>query len=409
MKAKKQILLVDDADFVLESLCRMLRSERHVWDLTSAESAKKAWDHLLEADFDAVVSDVNMPGTNGLELLQRIRQTKRTKDIPVVMLTGMSDRELRRRALDLGATDLLNKPVEPEDLLARLRSSLQLKASQDQLKAHNELLERRVEERTEELSRSRLEIIWRLGKAAEQRDEETGNHVIRVGCTSRVVAEVLGMDRSFVETLFLAAPLHDIGKIGVPDRILRKRGPLSPTEQAVMRQHCLIGASILGDDCMARTAFLEWRGTRSRSEVEGVRNPFLQMAASIALTHHEKWDGTGYPQGLAGTQIPLESRIVAICDVFDAMTSRRPYKKPYPEHETLHIIQDAVGSHFDPDVHAAFLSGLPQIRSIRKRFADDPMASPEAGQSQDQQGFFCGVGIDDSGWAASNTAPSPGS
>jgi len=409
VKAKKQILLVDDADFVLESLCRMLRSERHVWDLTSARSAKNAWDHLLEQDFDAVVSDVNMPGTSGLELLQRIRQTKRTKDIPVVMLTGMSDRGLRRQALDLGATDLLNKPVEPEDLLARLRSVLQLKASQDQLKAYNELLERRVEERTEELSRSRLEIIWRLGKAAEQRDEETGNHVIRVGCTSRVVAEVLGMDRPFVETIFLAAPLHDIGKIGIPDEILRKRGPLTPAEQAVMKRHCLIGASILGDDCMARIAFLEWRGTGSHAEVESVHNPFLQMAASIALTHHEKWDGSGYPQGLAGTQIPLESRIVAICDVFDAMTSERPYKRPYPEHETLHIIRDAVGSHFDPHVHAAFLSGLPQIRSIRKRFADDRMTLPKQWQPQAQQGLFCGAGMDDSGWAASPTAPSPAS
>jgi len=370
-KVKKQILFVDDADFVLDSMRRMLRSERDAWELTLVNSADKAWARLTDQDFDAVVSDVNMPGTSGLKLLERMQQTTRTKDVPVVMLTGLSDRELKRQALDLGATDLLTKPVEPEELLARLRSVLQLKSYQDDLKAYGDLLEQRIEERTEELFHSRLDIIWRLGKAAEQRDEQTGNHVIRVGCTSRAVAEALGMDRRFVETVFLAAPLHDIGKIGIPDRILRKRGPLGPAQQAVMRQHCAIGARILREDSNVRAAYLEWQGTSSRSELEGFDNPFLGIAASIALTHHEKWDGTGYPQGLAGEEIPLESRIVAICDVFDAMTSERPCKQPYPEDDTLEVIRNAVGRHFDPNVHTAFMEAMPEIRSIRQRFADD--------------------------------------
>jgi putative two-component system response regulator len=380
---KKQVLFVDDADFVLDSLGRMLWTQREHWEPTFVNTAEKAWARLLEQDFDAVVSDVKMPGTDGLQLLQRMRTTARTKDIPVVMLTGLSDRKLKRRALDCGATDLLSKPVEPEDLLARLRSVLQLKSCQDALRNHNELLERRIEERTEALAYSRLEIVWRLGKVAEQRDEKTGHHVIRVGCAAQVVAEALGMDRRFVETLFLAAPLHDIGKIGIPHAILRRRGPQSPAHRAVMRQHCLIGARILRQDRRVRTAFLQWRGRGPRPGEDGFRDPFLEMAASIALTHHEHWDGRGYPQGLAREKIPLESRIVTICDVYDCVTSRRPYRERYPEDKALNVIRSAAGRHFDPGVHAAFIKSLPQIRSIEERFADDEQVVPERGEKPD--------------------------
>lgn len=379
LQVSPRILFVDDEQAVLNGLRRMLRPYHDLWEMRFTDRPEAAWEQLLGAEFDVVVLDVRMPGMSGLELLGRMRQNGPTKDVPVVLLSGLSDHHLKRQALDLGATDVLNKPVAVLDLLARLRSTLRLKSYQDELKACNQRLEQTVQERTEALYHSRLDIIWRLGKAAEYRDEETGNHVIRVGCSSRIVAEALGMDRHFVETLFLAAPLHDIGKIGIPDRILRKEGPLSPGQWALMKQHCAIGARILREDCKIRAAFRQWRGTSSASETEGFGNPFLEMAADIALSHHEWWDGGGYPQGRAGEAIPLEARIVALCDAFDAMTSRRPYKEAYPEEDALKIIGEAVGTQFDPYVYAAFVEALPEVLSIRERFADvaDAPHAPE--------------------------------
>ena len=387
---KKQLLFVDDEQLVLDALRRAMHSQRLVWEGTYLSDPLAAWERLQEGGFDAVVADVKMPGLSGLELLDRIQATPQTSEIPVVILTGVSDRELKRRALDLGAADLLSKPIEAEDLLARLRNVLRLKSYQDELKASNRRLERAVQQRTEELFHSRLDIIWRLGKAAEHRDQETVNHVVRVGCISRAVAEVIGLDHHFVETLFLAAPLHDIGKIGIPDAILLKRGSLSPDEWAVMKQHCHIGARILGEDPHIRSAFLQWCGASAQAAGRPFENPFLEMAASIALTHHEKWDGSGYPQELAGEEIPLEARIVAIADVFDALTSWRPYKDARPEHEALEIIAAAEHSHFDPAVYAAFLHALPEIRAIRSQFADNrASASAEVRQTRDEKDLVC--------------------
>ncbi|MCX7427910.1 MAG: response regulator [Planctomycetia bacterium] len=367
---KKRILFVDDDQRVLDALRRTLHSQRDLWEVTCVACPKAAWEMVLETPFDAVVADVQMPGMSGLELLARIRATPRTRDVPVIVLTGLAARELKRQALNLGAADLLSKPVEPEDLVARLRNVLRLKDYEDALRTQNEVLEERVRARTRDLLHARLDIIWRLGKAAEHRDDATGNHVIRVGCTSRVIAEMLGKDPDFVETLFLAAPLHDIGKIGIPDAVLLKRGPLSPGEWEVMKRHCQIGARILREDGIAKTAFWEWRDPSAAPDDPDQKNPFLEMAASIAMAHHERWDASGYPRGLAGEEIPPEARIVAISDVFDAVCSRRPYKEAYDEDRALEIIRDGEGTHFDPDVLAAFLDSLPEIRSIRERFAD---------------------------------------
>jgi putative two-component system response regulator len=386
---KRQILFVDDEQPVLDALRRMLRSQRDVWKTTCVDQAETAWKLSLENHFDAVVSDIKMPGMSGLELLERVRQTEQTKDLPVIMLTGLSTRELKRQALDLGAADLLNKPVEPEDLVARLRGVLRLKAYQDELKAHNEHLEQRVCERTVDLFHARLDIIWRLGKAAEHRDDATGNHVIRVGCVSRAIAETLGVGRDFVETLFLAAPLHDIGKIGIPDSVLLKKGPLSPEEWRVMKQHCQIGARILRDDYRATSAFWEWRHEAYSVNAKRRANPVLDMGASIALMHHEKWDGTGYPHGVSRHDIPLAARIVALADAFDAMTSKRPYKDPYPEGRALEIIADRAGTQFDPDVHAAFRETLPEVQSIRERFADSARCLPDQEERADEADLVC--------------------
>ena len=376
---KKQILIVDDDRRVLDALRRTLHDRTDDWALTFECHPETAWEHLLAAPYDAVVTDVKMPGISGLDLLERIRQTDKTKDVPVVMLTGLDDRGLKERALDLGAVDLLNKPIEASQLAARLRNVLQRKAYEDDLRVKNELLTEKVRRQNVDLAQSRMSIVCRLGMAAEFRDEDTGNHVIRVGCYSRAVAAAMGLPRSFLEMLLLAAPLHDIGKIGIPDSVLLKPGPLDDEEWAIMQRHCEIGERILSEQSKAVVPLFDWYSVELQSMKDAWENhdPVLDMAASVALTHHEKWDGGGYPQGLSGEAIPLESRIVAIADVFDALISSRPYRPARPEDEALTIIEATVGSHFDPRVHAAFLRSLPEIRAIRTRFGDNVVVFPK--------------------------------
>jgi putative two-component system response regulator len=385
---KQHILFLDDETQVLESLRRMLRAQRGLWEMTFLNQAEAAWAHLADQAVDALVMDIKMPGANGLELLARMRQAERTKDLPVVMLTGLADHDLKCRALELGAADLLNKPVDPADLLARLRSVLRLKACQDELKAHNASLEQKVEERTLELAHSRLDIIWRLGKVAEQRDEYTGHHVVRVGFYSRRIAEALKKSHGFQEALFLAAPLHDIGKIAIPDRVLLKPAPLNDAESALMRQHCYAGAKILQEDALLREAFFHGRAVDSQSAVPAFKNPILEIAAAIALTHHERWDGNGYPEGLAGEAIPLEARIVAIADVYDSLTSTRPYRLAYPEERAVQVIREGAATHFDPQVHAAFLEALPELRITGQRFADVHLPPRHTREDWDEESSF---------------------
>ena len=367
---KHRILFIDDEPRVLETLRRLLWNQRAVWEMDFLDSSLAAWDELQEKQYDVVLSDVRMPGLSGLQLLERIKQTKSMHDILVIMLTGESDRSLKRKALDLEATDLLNKPLDSDELIARLRSALRLKSYQDELKCHNELLERTVQARSEQLYASRVDIIWRLGKAAEFRDEETGNHVVRVGCYSRTVAEKLGMDHAFVDNLFMGAPLHDIGKIGIPDSILLKPGKLNDDERRIMQRHCAIGAEILSNDIKDKWAFGQVDGLHIQQKLPEFENSILRTAASIALFHHEKWDGGGYPHGIRGQEIPLEARIVAIADVYDALRSNRPYKRPFNLEKTLAILGENAGNHFDPEVHAAFLASLGTIRTTEEKLRD---------------------------------------
>ena len=313
-----------------------------------------------------------MPGMSGLQLLERIKGRPSLRHLPVVIVTGDADKSLKRTALDLDAADLLNKPVDSEDLIARLRSVLRTKRYADELMQSNQLLEQRVQERTAELEASRIDIILRLGKAAEYRDEETGNHVIRVGIYSRIIANTMGMSSAFCDTIFLAAPLHDIGKIGVADSILRKPGKLSDDEWEAMRGHCQIGVSILSDSSRFMNLFTRQASSLVPSEVADLsNNPIIKMATEIAATHHEKWDGSGYPMGVAGEAIPIAGRIVAIADVYDAIRSERPYKKSFTVERSLDIIRDSSGSHFDPDVVDAFLRCYPEIQAIEDEFGDD--------------------------------------
>jgi putative two-component system response regulator len=372
-RVKKQILIVDDDQRVLDALQRALRRQAQEWDMTFIRKPEEAWESLLQIAYDAVVTDIRMPGMSGIELLERIRQTEKTRDVPVVILTGLNERDLKEKALLCGAVDLLNKPVDTGQLVARLKNLLKTKEYEDELRVANENLAKQVQQQNIDLAQTRLSVICRLGMAAEFRDEDTGNHVVRVGCFSRAIAATMGMPRPFVEMVLLAAPLHDIGKIGIPDSVLLKPGPLTDQEWAIMQRHCEIGESILRDQSKAMYSIFDWYAVESpamRSLWEN-RDPVLDTAATIALSHHEKWNGGGYPQGLSGEDIPLEARIVAVADVFDALTSRRPYRPARPEDEALTIMESTAGSHFDPRVFAAFTQCLPEIRNIRERLSVD--------------------------------------
>jgi len=367
---KNLILFVDDEPSFLDGLRRTLHPKRNEWDMMFALSVDEAMAKTSETMFDAIITDVDMPGKNGLALLKELRALESTRDIPVVILTGKADMHLKSLALDLGATDLLNKPVQREDLIARIKSVLRLKSYQDEIKAQNEILDRKVRERTQELEDSQFEIVMRLAKASEFRDEETGNHVIRVGCYSHLLAKELCMDPQSVEMILLAAPLHDIGKIGIPDLILLKPGKLTPEEMESMKNHCSIGYEMLVQDPKAMDPLFEWQNSQSTFKRKRTGNPIIKMASIIALGHHEKWDGSGYPLGLSGDAIPLEARIVALADVYDALGSNRPYKKAFSEEKALAIIREETGAHFDPTICSAFERLISDFRMIRAQFSD---------------------------------------
>ena len=365
-----RVLLIDDERKVLNGLTRTLRDAQPDWEVATATSVDEALSQMHQSNVDVALSDINMPGKDGFALLKLMQSDERTKDIPVIMLTGRGRSDDKRRALELGAVDLLSKPVDSEDLLARFRSALRLKAYQDQLRIQNAELERMVAERTRELAESRMDIIWRLGKAGEHRDEHTGNHVVRVGCYCRVLARSLDLGDDLVEMLFLASPLHDIGKIAVPDSILRKPGRLTPDEWAVMKTHCAIGAEILRDESRAMLVYRSLYGRSQAGALAHIENPILKLASVIALTHHEWWNGKGYPAGLSEERIPLASRIVALADTYDALRSERPYKRAFSEAETIEIIRSENGSHLDPRVVAAFDRSVRELEAIGAEFAE---------------------------------------
>ncbi len=376
----KHLLVVDEDQGILDLLQSRLEAASNDWSITFVERPEQAWDALLHDTYAAVMADVRTPGLNALELLERVRTYASTGSPPIVVLTGLHTDDGNER---LDADDLSEKPLPPNRLIARLRTALQTKTYQENLRAINELLADKVQRQSIDLAQSRMTIFCRLGMAAELRDEDTGNHVVRVGCYSRAIAAAMGMPRPFLEQLVLAAPLHDIGKIGIPDSVLLKPGPLTDEEWKIMQRHCAIGESILRQSSKALLPLLDWYAIELSQVQEQLErhDPVLQMAATVALTHHEKWDGGGYPQGLKGKAIPLESRIVAIADVFDSLTSNRPYRPARPEEEALSIIAATVGSDFDPAVYAAFRQALDEVRSIRDRFTDEVAAGvcPQAG------------------------------
>lgn len=370
----KQILFVDDEQLIQDSLRRSLRAKREEWTMHFASGVDEALALLEHQAIDVITTDVNMPLRDGFELLHAVRTSEHWGDIPVIILTGNGEQGLKRRALDEGATDLLGKPVDREELIARISNALRLKDAQDTVKQQNAVLEVRVRERTAQLELARVELIWRLGKAGEFRDSNTGYHIVRVGFFAGEMARTMGLDEVFTRRVQLSSPLHDIGKIGIPDEILLKPGKLDSAEWEVMRRHTTIGAEILRDTIVSK-AHAEQLGMDPTCVVG---NPLAEMGAEIAQNHHERWDGSGYPNAIAGEDIPVSARLTSLADVYDALSSARPYKEPLKEEQVLAMMANGRGSQFDPDMFDAFEAALPRLREIRERFKDSGEQMPQA-------------------------------
>ena len=363
------ILIVDDEPLNIEVVRRYLEIGGYR-NLISTDHAGQALPLMGLNRPDLVLLDIQMPEISGLEILAAIRSDEMFCRTPVVILTGSSDPETKLTALQAGATDLLQKPVHNEELLARLGNVLKVKAYQDQLYRHSEELEEAVQRRTAELEASRLDVIHCLARAAEFRDDDTGQHIIRVGRYARVIADQLGFSREELDILEPAAQLHDVGKIGIADSILLKPGKLSPEEYEMMQKHCGFGRKIVQQVPDADAAVLRKHTDMGARIMDVSSSPVLEMARRIALTHHERWDGNGYPLGLAGEDIPLEGRITAVADVFDALSSKRPYKPPFPLQKCFAIMEEGRQTQFDPKVLDAFIERRHDIIRVQIDSAD---------------------------------------
>jgi putative two-component system response regulator len=318
---------------------------------------------------DVLLLDVNMPSIDGIEILRQVRADAQFRFLPILILTANTDEQIKLTCLDLGATDFLLKPVDPLDLTPRVRNSLQAKSFQDRLQHHAAELELKVEQRTRELEASRREVVYCLARAAELRDNDTGNHVIRVGRFAGIIAKAMGLPDWFVRDIEMAAQLHDVGKIAIPDAILLKPGKLEPEEFEIIQNHVKFGHQIIqphaGQDARLMRRHVEFGSDMLRNG-----SALMRLAASIAQTHHERFDGTGYPLGLAAEDIPLEGRITAVADVFDALSAERPYKKAMPREKCFTILEEGRGNHFDPNVLDAFFASTKEIVRVQLDFMD---------------------------------------
>ncbi len=364
-----KILIVDDEPINLQVARKHLLLAGYKQFVLTADPTEVL--ALLEQEHpDLVLLDIMMPGMSGLELLRAIRARDDFGHLPILILTALDDREVKSEALNGGATDFLTKPVDPTELLPRVRNALAIKAHHDHLQHYASELERTVRARTAELEESRLEVIRCLARAAEYRDNETGRHVLRVSRYAGIIAREMGLAAGLVELLEQAAMLHDVGKIGIPDSILLKPGKLDPEELEFMQKHCGYGKRIFqpmtGDEYTAYASHT----TLGASIINPCRAPVLDLAARIALTHHEKWDGSGYPIGLAGEDIPLEGRITAVANVFNALSTKRPYKPAFPLDKCFAIMEEGRDAHFDPRVLEAFFTRRADIIRVQIDHAD---------------------------------------
>jgi len=338
----ERILIVDDEPNISRLVSQLLAVKGY--SSRVCDSGAQALDVIASGDFNLVISDINMPGMSGIDLLSRVRKSH--PDVAFIMLTAVDDHATAVRSLELGAFGYIIKPFEANELFINVSNSLRRRELEMERNRYEERLEHEVRERTAEIRDTQEEVIFRLVTASGFRDEETGEHIRRMGEYTAILARAAGWNENAADEMRLAATMHDVGKMGVADAILRKPGKLSREEFEQMKEHTRIGARIL----------------------EGSRIPLMVLARDIALFHHEKWDGGGYPAGLAGEAIPLAARVVAVCDVYDALVNDRVYRKALPEEQALAIMKEGRGSHFDPVILDLFLEQLPEIRAIRNKF-----------------------------------------
>jgi putative two-component system response regulator len=353
------ILIVDDSEANRMILQDQVITLGHTPVL--AENGLVALKKVTDYKPDLLLLDIMMPKMDGHQVLARLKSDSHMRHIPVIMVSANDEIESAAKCIEQGAMDYLVKPFNSVLLKARIKAALANKLLHDQeeayretIRQYNEKLEERVRERTKDLEETRQEVIQRLGRAAEYRDNETGQHVLRMSHYSARLAKELGMNDMECYLIQLTSPMHDIGKIGIPDGILLKPGPLTEDERKIMETHTTIGGEILG----------------------GGKSELIKMAETIALTHQEKWDGTGYPKGLKKEEIPLVGQITAICDVFDAITSKRPYKEEHPIEQALEFISSQSGKHFDPHLVKVFQQIVPDLKKIKEKFSQEENLQP---------------------------------
>ena len=341
------ILIVDDNPSNVALLTAMLEDAGYV-NIYGITDSRQVIPCVTEKQFDLILLDIRMPNIDGIAVLKLLANLGRDDFLPVLVLTAHNDPDTRKAALAAGARDFLTKPFVDREVMLRIRNTLETRAFYKAQRNRADALEEQVRERTKEIKDTQVEIIRRLGQAAEFRDNETGAHVMRMSYYCHVMALAAGQTEDEAEALRVAAPMHDIGKIGIPDHILLKQGKLTPDEFEIIKQHTVIGGRLLDHH----------------------PSKFMQMSREVAMAHHEKWDGSGYPNGLVGESIPINGRISAIADVFDALTSTRPYKTAWTIERAVSYIQEEAGRHFDPHLASIFLSSQSAILTIRDRFCD---------------------------------------
>lgn len=352
------VLVVDDNKKNIDIVMNTLRD---ICDVTTALNGKTALQLIKNSPPDLILLDIIMPDLDGFEVCRILKKDKQTSEIPVLFLTGMTDVEEKLIGFDVGAVDYIIKPFEPVEMIARVKTHMALAIAKKELKVQNDVLEERVAQRTKELALTQEITIDTLAGLAEYRDPETGGHIQRTKQYVAVIANVIKdlpayssfLNKKTIDLIVMSAPLHDIGKVGTPDHILLKPGKLTPEEFEIMKSHTTIGYSTL-----------------QKAEKKLGYNSFLTYAKEIAWTHHEKWDGSGYPNHLKGSEIPISGRIMAIADVYDALISKRVYKPPFSHTEALSIMTDGRGYHFDPFMFDSFCKIESSIRNIALRFSD---------------------------------------
>ncbi|MBI3560470.1 MAG: response regulator [Gammaproteobacteria bacterium] len=348
------IVVIDDQVTTLKLLYKILNNISKLSNIRvhtfSDETKALLW--LKNNSADLIMLDYKLSSLSGLEIILLIKQWPQYLNVPIVMITAYDEMSLRYAALDAGVSDFISKPIDYRECQARCFNLLQMRSYQQQLESHNHELAEQVKATTQTIINREREALFHLAKAGEYRDADTGNHIVRIASYSRLIAEGIGMDQEYCELIQHASPMHDVGKIGIPDHILLKPGRLNQNEWIIMRTHSEMGYEIL----------------------QGSTSKYMQMGATIALRHHEKYNGEGYPNGLAGEAIPLEARIVAVADVFDALTSIRPYKIPWAIDKAIEYLRDEAGKHLDPKCVSALIAQHEKITTIHGKFTDEHTA-----------------------------------